>query len=246
MKHEVKVIATAIDLFFEGLSTRKIRRQLMKIFGIKVSHVTIWRWIIKFSQLAGELLLELTPELSGRWQADETMLPCRDGKGLLKWVWQIMDEETRWLVALHISENRDAKEAIALFKKGLEFAKAKPKVVVTDGLWAYGKAYRKILWSRYKARRPKYMKFAGLGSGMTNHIERLHGTLKDKTKPLRGFKKMWSMEAILTGWMVHYNLVRPHGALNGKTPGMVANVDIEPSWEFIIREATYRHYRPPS
>jgi len=52
MEHEVKVTATAIDLFFEGLSTKKIRRQLMKIFSVKVSHVTIWRWIIKFSQLA--------------------------------------------------------------------------------------------------------------------------------------------------------------------------------------------------
>jgi len=183
-KGDLQIIATAIDMFFEGLSTRKIQRQLENIYGRKISNVTIWTWIIKYSKLAGELLAELIPKLSEKWQVDETTIPCREGKGLLKWFWQIIDEETRWMVATHISEERDAKEATKLFKKALELAKSKPSVLITDGLWAYEKAYKKVFWTRYKAERPTYVRNLGIRNGLTNKVERLHGTLKDKTKPL--------------------------------------------------------------
>jgi hypothetical protein len=43
MRTKDKVIVTALDLYFEGLSVRKVQRQIAKIFGLKVSQVTIWK-----------------------------------------------------------------------------------------------------------------------------------------------------------------------------------------------------------
>lgn len=44
---------------------------------------------------------------------------------------------------------------------------------------------------------------------------------------------------MLKGWFVHYNFLRPHSALNGKTPGEVAgiNLDVSNRWESLIDQA---------
>jgi transposase-like protein len=150
------------------------------------------------------------------------------------------------MVAIHISEDRDGKEAIDFFRKSLELAKTKPQVLITDGLWAYAKAYKKVFWVRYKTERPEYIRSLGIRSGATNKVERLHGTLKDKTKPLRGFKKLDSTKTILTGWMTHYNLVRPHLALNKNPPAKITNIPIKNDWKTIIQQATFKFYNSSS
>jgi len=47
-------------------------------------------------------------------------------------------------------------------------------------------------------------------------------------------------ESMLKGWFVHYNFLRPHATLNGKTPAEVAGVtlDITNRWESLIDQAT--------
>jgi transposase-like protein len=60
---------------------------------------------------------------------------------------------------------------------------------VVDGLWAYEKGFKKVFYSRYKEHRVEFVKRAGIRARETNNVvERLHGTLKDRLKPLRGLK----------------------------------------------------------
>jgi hypothetical protein len=49
-----------------------------------------------------------------------------------------------------------------------------------------------------------------------NRIERLNGTLSERIKVQRGWKAKKSQIAV--GQRIHYNFVKPHMALNGKTP----------------------------
>lgn len=70
----------------------------------------------------------------------------------------------------------------------------------------------------------------------TNLIERFHGTLKQRTKVLRGFKTQDAAEIILSGFLVNYNYFRPHLALNGKTPAEVAGIDAPvKNWTELVR-----------
>ena len=69
-------------------------------------------------------------------------------------------------------------------------------------------------------------------------VERLHGTIKDRTKPMRGLKSFESTKDILEGYTIHYNYVRPHQSLNGKTPAQVARMDTPDNWKSLIEEAT--------
>jgi hypothetical protein len=71
-----------------------------------------------------------------------------------------------------------------------------------------------------------------------NIVERLHGTLKDRTKPMRGLKSFESTKLLLEGYVVHYNCVRPHQSLGNKTPAQAARMDIPNNWKGLIEQAT--------
>lgn len=45
--------------------------------------------------------------------------------------------------------------------------------------------------------------------------------------------------AMLKGWFVHYNFLRPHSALGGKTPAEVAGIEVDTTnrWESLIDQA---------
>jgi putative transposase len=59
----------------------------------------------------------------------------------------------------------------------------------------------------------------------TNLIERWQGTLKERTKVMRGLKTIESMNEFLKGWVIHYNFFRPHLSLNDRTPAKVAGIN---------------------
>jgi transposase-like protein len=236
MKNDKAVIVSALNLYYDGLSLRKAQRNLEQIFGERVSQVTILNWLKKYSKLVKEFVSTLTPELSGFWHEDETMLSC-ENKNI--WFWEMIDEETRFLVASHVSGTRTLEDTIAMFKKGYEQSKKRPKAIFVDGSLVYQPAFNKVFYSRYKAERVELIRRVGIRSRETNNlVERLHGTLKDRVKPMRGLKSKESTKAILEGYTVHYNFVRPHQSLNGKTPAQEAQIDTPSNWKSLIELAT--------
>lgn len=178
-------------------------------------------------------------ELSGKFRVDETMIKC-DRE--YKWFWEIIDNEIKFLVATHLSGERTIEEVIKLFKQAKERSAKRPKRIVVDGLWAYGKGFKKVFYSRYREHKVEFVRRAGIRARETNNVvERLHGTLKDRLKPLRGLKSEETAKIWLDGWFVYYNFLRPHLSLKGKTPAEACGIDlkIENGWEGLIREATY-------
>ena len=231
-----ETIVTALNLYFDGLSLRKTQRNLEQIFGEKVSQVTILNWIKKYAKLVKEFAMTLTPQLSGLWHEDETMLKC-EGRNV--WFWEMIDEDTKFLVASHISGTRTLKDTITVFKRGYEQSKVRPRAVFVDGSFVYKRAFNKVFWTRYKDERPELIQRVGIRTRETNNIvERLHGTVKDRTKPMRGFKSFESTKAILEGFTIHYNYVRPHQSLSGKTPAQASRMKAPNNWKHLIDQAT--------
>lgn len=72
----------------------------------------------------------------------------------------------------------------------------------------------------------------------TNLIERFHGTLKSRTKIMRGLKKLETAKLFSEGWLAHYNFFRPHETI-GKTPAEKAEVKFPyANWANIVSEPT--------
>ncbi|MDH5482870.1 MAG: IS6 family transposase [Candidatus Bathyarchaeota archaeon] len=234
MRTKGRIIATAIDLYFEGLSVRKVQAQIDKIFDVKVSQVSIWKWMKKYSELVSEFVETLNPILVGIYKVDETAIKC---KGVQKWFWEIIDEQTKFLVASHLSGARTAEDAIALFGKSLKIAKRKPISIYVDGLPAYVQGYNKVFRTLRKDTRPELIRKVGIRAvNSNNSVERLHGTLKDRIKPMRGLKGEETVRILLEGWVAHYNYVRKHQSL-GKTPAQASGIDMEGSWHSLIKKA---------
>ncbi len=151
----------------------------------------------------------------------------------------MIDEDTRFMVASHISNTRTFEDTVAIFKKGVEQSKVRPKAVFTDGSHGYQGAFNKVFYTMRKDTRVELVQRAGIRSRETNNIvERLRCTLKDRTRCMRGLHSYESTKLLLEGWSVHYNCVRPHQSLGGKTPAQAARMDVPNNWKGLIDEAT--------
>lgn len=140
--------------------------------------------------------------------ADETVIKIA-GKNY--WLFDCIDADTRFLLASHLSPNRGIKEARALMEKAEERANKTPKVVVTDRLRAYLEGIEQAFGA--DAKHPRGSPFDVEYN--TNLIERFQGTLKDRTKILRGLKKAETAKKFIEGWLINYNYFRPHISLDG-------------------------------
>jgi transposase-like protein len=235
MRVESQIITTAIDMYFEGLSVRKVRTQLEKIYHIQIGKSAIWKWIMKYSKLCSDYVETLTPHLLGIYHVDETAIKC---KGVQKWFWEIIDEQTKFLVASHLSGSRTAEDAIALFEKSLRVAKKKPVSIYCDGLPAYIDGYNKVFYTMRKDTRPELIRRVGIrATHNQNAVERLHCTLKDRLRTTRGLKDEMPVRTLLQGWAVHYNFVRVHQTLR-QTPAQASGIGMKNDWNVLVKEAT--------
>lgn len=71
MRNTPKAITLAMDLYFKGVSLRKITDHLKQFYGAKVHYSTVLRWIRKYIEIIKAHVDDLTPEISKIWHADE-------------------------------------------------------------------------------------------------------------------------------------------------------------------------------
>ena len=87
-----------------------------------------------------------------------------------------------------------------------------------------------------KESRPELIRRVGIRAIRNNNsVERLHGTLKDRTKPMRGLKNDKRAESLLNGYVINYNFCRKHQSLN-KTPAEAAGINVR-GWKQLIEAA---------
>jgi hypothetical protein len=76
------------------------------------------------------------------------------------------------------------------------------------------------------------------GKAHNNKMERMNGELRQREKVMRTLERPDT--AILTGMQICHNYVRPHMALNGKTPAEAAGIEIKgrDKWLTLIQNAS--------
>ncbi len=60
-----------------------------------------------------------------------------------------------------------------------------------------------------------------------NKVERLHNTVRERTKTMRGLQDDDTATEFNNGFKAYYNHIRQHMALDGKTPAQAAGIDLK-------------------
>lgn len=235
MRYSTKVIASAINQFYESSSLHKIKRQLQLDFGVRPDHSTIYNWIVRYTKKATKAFENTRMKVGNTWVADETVLKLKSGGGENVWLFDCFDEDSKFLLATHLTPNRYTKDAQILMERAEKRAGKMPKVVITDKLRSYLRAMEETFGDRTKHHQSR--PFALTKS--TRSIERLHGTIKDRTKIMRGLASKESAKLMMDGWGIHYNFFRPHGGLGSKTPAEAAGIDVPfKNWAEVVKGET--------
>ena len=210
-------IAAALSMFYEGLSLNAIRRNLKQTFNSFPSDSTVYDWIVKYTKLAISEIKDYIPKVGSIWVADETVLRI---EGQNTWFWDIIDNNTRFLIASHMSLSRTTRDAQTFVERAAKRANKIPRVIITDKLQAYIDGIELAFGADTKHLPAKKL----TAKGGTQLIERFHSTLKARTKIMRGLKKRETAKLIMDGWLIHYNFLRPHESLHNRTPAEAAQI----------------------
>ena len=130
MKASPQVITSAMQLYFTGESLRNVQK-FLRLQGVNVSHVSVYRWIRKYVGLMQEYLEKITPQVSDTWRADELYVKI---KGDMKYLFALMDDETRFWIAQEVADTKYTHDARELLRLGRQIADKTPATLITDGL----------------------------------------------------------------------------------------------------------------
>jgi len=229
MKASPKVITSAMQLYFTGTSYRNVVK-FLRLQGVKVSHVAVYNWVEKYVALMGNYLDGIKPDVGDTWRADEVWLKV---KGDMKYLFALMDDETRFWIAQEVANSKYKHDARSLFRSGKEVAGKSPKKMITDGLPAYMEACEKEYPSAEHIRHIKLQ-----GDRNNNKMERLNGEFRDREKVMRGVKKRDSPS--ITGYQLYHNYIREHEGLKGRTPAEACGITVEGEnkWITLIQNAS--------
>jgi transposase-like protein len=234
MKHNPQAITSAMQLYFSGESLRNTMDSL-KLLGVQVSYQTISNWIEKYVKLMKDYCEKIVPNVGDTWRADEIYLKV---KGNMKYLFSMMDDETRFWIAQEVAETKEKHDARNLLKISKELMGKKPMTFITDGLPSYHDAYKKEFWTLKNPRTEHIRHIKLSGDIHNNKMERMNGEIRDREKTMRGLKI--DDTAILTGYQLFHNYIRPHEALDGKTPSEACGITIEGQnkWKTLIQNAS--------
>ena len=198
----------ALDLHFKGVSLRNIRDHLWQIYNVSKPISTLQFWVTKLTGAVAKAAESITPEVGDKWLADEMVVKVR---GDPKYMWNIMDYDTRRLIASLIVDGRGVAEALAAIKKAITVVGRPPKELVTDGLQSYRKAIQEM---GIGIKHTENVALARKGDN-NNRIERLHGTLRSWARSKRGLK---DGSKLAEGYAAYYNHLRPSMSRHGEVP----------------------------
>lgn len=222
MKSNPQAITSALQLYFSGESLRGVQK-FLRLQGVNVTHVTIYNWITKYTKIMKEYLGKITPEVGDVWRSDEVYVKIR---GDMKYLFALMDSETRFWIAQEVADSKFSHDAKNLFRMGKEATRHHPKVLITDGLQAYHDAYKKEFMMKDRKKYATHFQHIHMKNDMNNNMmERMNGEFRDREKVVRGIKKDDSV--MFDGYQIYHNYFRPHMALDGKTPAEICGIKIE-------------------
>jgi IS6 family transposase len=177
--------------------------ELLAERGVTVDHVTIYRWVQRFTPLLIDAARPCRHAPGDRWFANETYVKVA---GRWRYVYRAIDQFGQVIDVL-VSEKRDMVATRRFFTRTLGQAPP-PAEVTTDRAQAYPRVLDELLPTACHITEPY----------ANNPIESDHGRLKARLRPMRGLKQLRCTKVITTGHAFIQNIRRGHHELGIEEP----------------------------
>jgi transposase-like protein len=142
---DVIVLAVRWYLRF-GLSYRDVE-ELLTERGVEVDHVTIHRWVLRFTPLLADAARPCRHAVGSRWQVDETYVKVA---GRWRYVYRAIDQFSQ-VIDVFVSARRDATAARRFFDQAISATRVTPIEVSTDQAPVYPAVLGELLPARAQA-----------------------------------------------------------------------------------------------
>jgi transposase-like protein len=189
------VIVIAVRWYLRyALSYRDVEELLVER-GIEVDHVTVYRWVQRFTPLLIDAARPCRHTPRDRWFVDETYVKVA---GQWRYVYRAIDQYGQVIDVL-VSEKRDLAATRRFFTRALEHGPS-PTEVTTDKAAVYPPVLEELASGAWHHTEPY----------ANNRIEADHGQLKRRLRPMHGLKRLRCARVICAGHAFVQNLRRGH------------------------------------
>ena len=190
-----EVILLAVRWYLRyGLSYRDLE-ELLAERGINVDHVTLYRWVQRFTPLIIDAARPCRHAVGDRWFVDETYVKVA---GTWRYVYRAVDQNGQAIDAW-VSKMRDVKAATRFFATVIR-DHGEPVEVTTDRSPALARTIVELLPGVHH----DTTRYAN------NRVEADHGRLKARLRPMRGLKRDHTASVVIRGHAFMQNLRRGH------------------------------------
>tara|TARA_Y100000310_G_scaffold345315_1_gene463677 strand:+ start:325 stop:1194 length:870 start_codon:yes stop_codon:yes gene_type:complete len=214
MRNDPTKITQALHMYFSGISLRKSQEHLGIFCNHNASHMTVLRWIRKYATMVSKFTDNLNLKCGEELMSDE----MEDSvKGKQCWFVDVMDTKTRYIVSSDLMRSKTIENMADVLANAKKKTGTQIKIVTTDGLQGYSRILKRSfgLKTHWNHKSPiKHNIVIASKRGFNHKIERLHNSIRERTKIFRGFGNLESARAIMKGYEIYYNFCRRHQALN--------------------------------
>ena len=189
------VILLAVRWYLRyGLSYRDVE-ELLAERGINVDHVTIYRWVQRFTPLLIDAARPCRHSVGDRWFVDETYVKVA---GVWRYVYRAVDQYGQ-VIDVYVSKRRNLTAARTFFTMVLA-SHDRPEEVTTDLAPSLLRVVDELL--------PDVVHDTERYSN--NRIENDHGRLKARLRPMRGLRSARTVSVVIRGHAFVQNIRRGH------------------------------------
>lgn len=223
MRNSEKKITLCLDLFFRGVSTRKVQEHLKAFYPHNSSNVSIYNWVIKYSSMISSFTDGLKLQVGSEVQIDEIEYKRRKShkkgsKGVEdNYFIDSIDTKTRFMTGSDFTNQREIDDLKIVTTKIKVRTERQVKIVTTDGLQGYPRAIKKAWGYNNKLGKfnVEHNQVVTSKTGTFNYpIERVHNNIRARTKTFRGFHgSLESAKNIMKGIEIYYNFITEHQAI---------------------------------
>jgi IS6 family transposase len=190
------VIVVAVRWYLRyGLSYRDVE-ELLAERGIDVDHVTVYRWVQRFTPLLADAARFARHSPGDRWFVDKTYVKVN---GVRRYVYRAIDQHGQVIDVL-LTVHRDAAAARRLFTRALRTLKVIPREVITDAAPVYPAVLEELVPAAWHH----------VEQYANNPIEADHGQLKRRLRLMRGLQTDRTAQVVIAGHAFLQNLRRGH------------------------------------